>query len=133
MRALERGTTNRGIVFPLFLILLACRPPGSQACHGCRPGLAGPRSLASQCQLGSRALLVDRLPRGPTPVYGSRIRRNEHTVWASRDPHANAFQTLYSDASRSIAKKLGQNASRTIPARTWTAAALPAIPHWGRP
>lgn len=116
MRALERGTTNRGIVFPLFLILVACGPP--RARHATAADPAWPVLARSQANAnwGAGRCSSTACHGSPTPVYGSRIRRNEHTVWASRDPHANAFQTLYSDASRSIAKKLGQNASRTIPA-----------------
>lgn len=52
----------------------------------------------------------------PTPVYGGRVFRNEHTVWASRDRHAGAYQTLHSEVSRSIARKLGQTAGRVVAA-----------------
>lgn len=52
----------------------------------------------------------------PTPVAGSRTFRNEHTVWASRDRHASAYQTLHSEGSRSIANKLGRSSGRVVPA-----------------
>src|SRR5262245_18138428 len=42
------------------------------------------------------------------PVAGSRILRNEHTVWAGRDPHARAYQLLHSAWSRTIAGNLGK-------------------------
>ena len=39
------------------------------------------------------------------PLAGD-ILRNEHTTWISKDPHAEAYQPLFSDRSRAIARKL---------------------------
>src|SRR5262245_51323026 len=40
------------------------------------------------------------------PVAGSSILHDEYTTWVARDPHANAFQALFSHQSRSIARHL---------------------------
>jgi hypothetical protein len=41
------------------------------------------------------------------PFRDSNVLQNEFAVWQEFDPHAKAWQTLNSDASRSIAAKLG--------------------------
>ncbi|WP_406699652.1 multiheme c-type cytochrome [Singulisphaera sp. Ch08] len=100
------------MILPL-LVILAC-VAGATRVSAADP-LARPIAL-TQANWGAGRCSSTACHGSPTPVYGSRIFRNEHTVWASRDRHAGAFQTLYSDLSRSIAKKLGQGAGRTIPA-----------------
>lgn len=41
------------------------------------------------------------------PFRDSNIQQNEFAIWQEFDPHAKAWQTLGSDASKSIARKLG--------------------------
>ncbi len=68
---------------------------------------------------GSRPILARRIetavPRGAgscsaTACHGSNvpsrgdILRNEHTTWISKDPHAEAYQTLFSGRSRAIVR-----------------------------
>ena len=38
---------------------------------------------------------------------GSRVLQNEYVVWSRRDPHHNAYETLLTERSKSIAQKLG--------------------------
>ncbi|SIN78445.1 Cytochrome c554 and c-prime [Singulisphaera sp. GP187] len=110
MRALK--TVMARVIVPL-LVFLACAA-GAMRVSAADP-LAQPIAL-SRANWGAGRCSSTACHGSPTPVYGSRIFRNEHTVWASRDQHANAFQTLYSDLSRSIAQKIGQGTGRTIPA-----------------
>lgn len=41
----------------------------------------------------------------------SPVRQNEYAWWQTNDPHAEAYQTLFSDESKAIARKLGLNAA----------------------
>ncbi len=41
-----------------------------------------------------------------TPV-GERVKENEHTIWLRRDRHAQAYKTLLTDRSKSIARNYG--------------------------
>ncbi|TDJ32136.1 MAG: hypothetical protein E2O56_05765 [Gammaproteobacteria bacterium] len=41
----------------------------------------------------------------------STVRRNEYAWWQTNDPHAQAYQVLYNDASKAIARKLGLSAA----------------------
>ena len=43
---------------------------------------------------------------GSIMPLGGEILRNEHTTWITKDPHAEAYQTLFSDRSRAIARNL---------------------------
>lgn len=109
MRALKGGM-DRGIL-PLLVVLAIAT--GERRALTAEP--ARPIEL-TQANWGAGRCSSTACHGSPTPVHGSRVFRNEHTVWASRDRHAGAFQTLYSDLSRSIAKKLGQGTGRAIPA-----------------
>jgi len=41
----------------------------------------------------------------------STVRQNEYAWWQTNDPHAEAYQVLYSDESKAIARKLGLSAA----------------------
>ena len=41
----------------------------------------------------------------------STVRRNEYAWWQTNDPHAQAYQVLYSDESKAMARKLGLSAA----------------------
>lgn len=45
----------------------------------------------------------------------SRVRQDEVAIWQDRDPHARAYRTLLSDASRQIAANLGLGAAHEAP------------------
>jgi predicted CxxxxCH...CXXCH cytochrome family protein len=51
-----------------------------------------------------------------TPVGGMSVLGNEHTTWATRDPHAEAYDTLFSDLSRTIARNLGKGSGPVVSA-----------------
>jgi hypothetical protein len=53
----------------------------------------------------------------PLPVSGSTIAHNEHTTWITRDPHAEAFAVLRSDASQAMVRRLSGGSSRFVPAQ----------------
>jgi hypothetical protein len=44
---------------------------------------------------------------GSATAVGERIKENEHTIWLRRDRHAEAYKTLLTERSRSIAKNYG--------------------------
>lgn len=52
----------------------------------------------------------------PAQAAGSSVQRNEHTVWIDFDPHAQAYDVLNNDRSRSIARNLGKSAGKVTPA-----------------
>ena len=51
-----------------------------------------------------------------TERSGGRILQNEYVTWWQQDPHARAYQTLLSDASRRMANKLGIGPAHEAPA-----------------
>jgi hypothetical protein len=49
-------------------------------------------------------------------VGGSNVWRDEHTVWATKDKHAEAYNVLLTPRSQAIAAKLGKRDNKVIPA-----------------
>ena len=96
----------------LGLLLAALRPSSASPPPG---GPTAPIASLVPGQLGAAATFV---PHGAgscaaAACHGSatpaptEIRRDEHTVWIDRDPHATAYDVLLSDRSKSIARNLG--------------------------
>jgi hypothetical protein len=50
------------------------------------------------------------------PVGGSPVRRDEHTVWIARDPHARAFAVLHDERSERMVRNLAAGKSSYLPA-----------------
>jgi hypothetical protein len=52
----------------------------------------------------------------PLPVGGTRIFHDEHTIWITRDPHAEAYQVLHSELSQNIVRLLNNGSRPAVPA-----------------
>lgn len=50
------------------------------------------------------------------PREASRVLRNEHTTWVQQDPHARAYQALFSERSRRIVRALGGSETSLVEA-----------------
>jgi hypothetical protein len=72
------------------------------------PGAAARRLNLAPQGVGSCAATACHgsvLPAAPD-WYPSRVLRNEYTIWANQDPHANAYQVLHSERSQGIERRL---------------------------
>jgi hypothetical protein len=90
-----------GIAIPLFILLWSARaqdsPPATIAAQSVVTAYKGSGSCSAVTCHGSIA-----------PLSGSSVLRNEHTTWIADDPHSRAFQVLFDERSRRIARNLAR-------------------------
>ncbi len=87
--------------FVLIVILLAFLPVIASAAS------SAVSAIESHKHLGVASCSNSVCHGASQPFRDSNIQQNEFAIWQEFDPHARAWQTLGSDASKSIARKLG--------------------------
>ena len=95
--------SHAGIAIPMLILLWSARAQDATAPF-VTPQPAN-RSLSMAYQ-GSGSCSAVACHGAIAPLAGSTVRRNEHTTWISDDRHSRAFQILFDNRSKRIARNL---------------------------
>ena len=79
----------------------------------CMPAVAGLPAEDSHKHMGVATCASSQCHGSAAPRDGSSVLQNEYVTWTQSDPHSRAFDTLSSELSLSIARRLGLQSAST--------------------